>query len=113
MNIGRTIFAPLLDLLPRAAFRRCVDGYRGDYQVQSFSGLDPFLALAFPQLPNRESRRDLETCLRAPPRQLYHRGLRGGLSRNNTIAQLYRARASRIVLALAQQAAEKLFGSRS
>jgi transposase len=83
MNCGRTIFAQLMDLLPLAEFRRCVDRYHGDYKVQSFSCLDQFLCLAFAQLTYRESLRDIETCLRAHPRQLYHMGLRGGVSRNN------------------------------
>jgi transposase len=83
MNSGRTIFAQLMDRLPLAEFRRCVDRYHGDYKVQSFSCLDQFLCLAFAQLTYRESLRDIETCLRAHPRQLYHLGLRGGVSRNN------------------------------
>ncbi len=57
--------------------------YRGDYKVQSFSCLDQFLCLAFAQLTYRESLRDIETCLRAHSRQLYHLGFRGGVSRNN------------------------------
>jgi hypothetical protein len=83
MNTGRTIFAQLMDLLPLTEFRRCVDRYRGDYKVQRFSCLDQFLCLAFAQLTYRESLRDIETCLRAHPRQLYHMGFRGGISRNN------------------------------
>lgn len=83
MNSGRTIFAQLMDRLPLAEFRRCVERYRGDYKVQSFSCLDQFLCLAFAQLTYRESLRDIETCLRAHSRQLYHLGFRGGVSRNN------------------------------
>ena len=83
MNQGRTIFAQLMDLLPLAEFRRCVERYQGDYKVQSFSCLDQFLCLAFAQLTYRESLRDIETCLRAHGRQLYHMGFRGGVSRNN------------------------------
>jgi hypothetical protein len=83
MNSGRTIFAQLMDLLPLAEFHRCVDRYRGDYKVQSFSCLDQFLCLAFAQLTYRESLRDIQTCLRAHQRQLYHMGFRGGISRNN------------------------------
>jgi transposase len=83
MNSGRTIFAQLMDLLPLAEFRRCVERYDGDYKVQSFSCLDQFLCLAYAQLTYRESLRDLETCLRAHARQLYHMGFRGGISRNN------------------------------
>ncbi|HLY62364.1 MAG TPA: IS4 family transposase, partial [Terriglobia bacterium] len=83
MNIGRTIFAQLMDLLPLTEFRRCVERYDGDYKVQHFSCLDQFLCLAFAQLTYRESLRDIETCLRAHSRQLYHMGFRGGISRNN------------------------------
>ncbi len=83
MNSGRTIFAQVMDLLPLAEFRRCVERYRGDYKVQSFSCLDQFLCLAFAQLTYRQSLRDIETCLRAHARQLYHMGFRGGVSRNN------------------------------
>jgi hypothetical protein len=83
MNSGRTIFAQLMDLLPLAEFRRCVDRYDGDYKVKTFSCLDQFLCLAYAQLTYRESLRDIETCLRAHTRQLYHMGFRGGISRNN------------------------------
>ena len=83
MNSGRTIFAQVMELLPLAEFRRCVERYDGDYKVQSFSCLDQFLSLAYAQLTYRESLRDIETCLRAHARQLYHMGFRGGISRNN------------------------------
>lgn len=82
MNSGRTVFAQLMDLLPLAEFRRCVERYQGDYKVQSFSCLDQFLCLAFAQLTYRESLRDIETCLRAHQPQLYHMGFRGQVSRN-------------------------------
>ena len=84
MNSGRTIFAQLMDLLPLVEFRRCVDRYQGDYKVQRFSCLDQFLCLAYAQLTSRESLRDIETCLRAHARQLYHMGFRGGISRNRS-----------------------------
>ena len=77
MNSGRTIFAQLMDLLPLAEFRRCVDRYQGDYKVQSFSCLDQFLSLAFAQLTYRESLRDIETCLRAHQPPTLSHGLSG------------------------------------
>jgi len=82
MNLGRTIFAQIMDTLPLEEFRRCVARYRGDYKVQSFSCLDQFLCLAFAQLSYRESLRDIETCLRAQQSKLYHMGFRGRISRN-------------------------------
>ena len=84
-----------MDLLPLAEFRRCVERYRGDYKVQSFSCLDQFLCLAFAQLTYRESLRDIETCLRAHRPQLYHMGFRGSVSRN-TLAHANQQRDWRI-----------------
>ena len=95
MNSGRTIFAQLMDLLPLAEFRRCVDRYHGDYKVQSFSCLDQFLSLAFAQLTYRESLRDIETCLRAHQSQLYHMGFGAAVSRN-TLANANQQRDWRI-----------------
>src|ERR1700680_965351 len=82
MNSGRTIFAQVMDFLPLTEFRRCVQRYRGDYKVQSFSCWDHFLCLAFAQLTGRESLRDIEACLRSQQSKLYHLGFRGRISRN-------------------------------
>ena len=84
MNSGRTIFAQVMDFLPLMEFRRCVERYRGDYKVQSFSCWDQFLCLAFAQLTYRESLRDIEACLRAQQPKLYHMGFRGQVSRKHT-----------------------------
>jgi hypothetical protein len=82
MNTGRTIFAQLMDFLPLDEFRRCVQRYRGEYKVQSFSALDQLLALAFAQLTGRESLRDIEACLRSQQSKLYHMGFRGRIARS-------------------------------
>src|SRR5579862_3133236 len=82
MNIGRTIFAQLMDLLPLTEFRRCVERYDGDRRERGFSCRDQFLCLAFAQLTYRESLRDIETCLRAVGKKLYHAGFRGRVSRS-------------------------------
>jgi hypothetical protein len=57
MNVGQTVFAQLMDFVPRYEFRLCVERYRGDYKVQSFSCWDQFLTMAFAQLTYRESPR--------------------------------------------------------
>ncbi len=44
-------------------FRKCVEHYRGNYQVKRFSCLARFLCMAFAQLTYRESLRDIEACL--------------------------------------------------
>ena len=82
MNIGKTVFAQLMDFLPMHEFRKCVQRYRGNYKVQSFSCLDQFLCMAFAQLSYRESLRDIEVCLRAVGTKLYHMGIRTKVSRS-------------------------------
>jgi transposase len=83
MNEGRTVFSQLMDFLPLHRFRQCVERYGGNYKIQSFTGLDQFLCLAFAQLTFRESLRDIEACLRAQQPKLYHMGFRGQVSRSN------------------------------
>ena len=83
MNTGKTVFSQLMEHLPLPEFRKCVQRYYGNHKVKTFSCLDQFLVMAFAQLIYRESLRDIEACLRAMRRKLYHMGIRGGISRNN------------------------------
>ncbi len=82
MNLGRTVFAQLMDFLPLHEFRKCVKQYHGERKVKKFTCLDQFLCMAFAQLTFRESLRDIESCLRAFQPKLYHMGFRGKVSRN-------------------------------
>ena len=77
MNLGRTVFAQLIDHLPSYGFQKCVARYGGDSHWRGFSCWDQFLAMAFAQLTYRESLRDIEACLRSMSGKLYHMGLRG------------------------------------
>jgi len=82
MNIGRTVFAQLMDHVPSYEFHKCVTRYRGDDHLRGFSCWDQFLAMAFAQLTYRESLRDIEACLRSMTSKLYHIGLRGKVARS-------------------------------
>jgi len=101
MYTGRSVFAQLLDVLPRYEFYECVRRYHGSYRVRSFSCLDQFLCMAFAQLTYRESLRDIETCLRALQPKLYHAGIRGKISRS-TLADANETRDWRIYADFAQ-----------
>ena len=101
MNEGQMIFSQLLDLVPTYEFRKCVDRYQGNYRVRSFTCWDQFLCMAFAQLTNRESLRDIESCLRAVKDKLYHMGIRGWVSRN-TLAVANEKRDWRIYADFAQ-----------
>jgi len=63
MNEGRTVFAQLLDFLPKYEFDKCVARYHGNFRVRKLPTYEQFLVLAFAQLTWRESLRDIETCL--------------------------------------------------
>ena len=101
MNTGQTVFGQLMELIPRYQFQVCVDRYQGNRYVKDFSCWDQFLCLAFAQLTERSSLRDIETCLRAQQSKLYHMGLRGRVSRT-TLADANEARDWRIYRDFAQ-----------
>jgi hypothetical protein len=101
MHEGRTIFAQLMDSLPRYEFQQCVARYEGNHRIRTFSCLDQYLCMAFAQLTFRESLRDIETCLRALEPKLYHAGIRGKVSRS-TLADANETRSWRIYADFAQ-----------
>jgi len=82
MHEGRTVFAQLMEWLPKYELAKCVKRYRGDFHVRTLSCYEQFLILAFAQLTYRESLRDIETCLRALGTKLYHSGIRSRISRS-------------------------------
>jgi len=82
MNAEKPIFSQLMEFLPKYEFRKCVDRYRGNYKVKSFTCWDQFLCMAFAQLTYRESLRDIQACLRATQGKLFRMGFRGKVSRN-------------------------------
>jgi hypothetical protein len=82
MQVGRTVFAQVMEHFPAYEFQKCVARYDGDFGKRSFSCLDQFLCLGFAQLTYRESLRDIEACLRSVQGKLYHMGFRGRISRS-------------------------------
>jgi hypothetical protein len=101
MYTDSLIFSQLMEHLPMHTFRRCVQRYRGNHKIKSFSCVDQFRCMAFAQLTYRESLRDIEACLRAQQNKLYHMGIRGGISRN-TLANANKTRDWRIYAEFAQ-----------
>jgi hypothetical protein len=83
MNQGRTLFSQLMDYFPERAFQDIVDRYGGDKWIKTFSCRSHFNVMVFAQLTGREGLRDIEACLSANGRHLYHMGIRRGFSRNN------------------------------
>jgi hypothetical protein len=101
MLTDRYVFSQLLDFLPKDQFKRCIERYHGNRRIRNFSCLDQFLCMTFAQLTYRESLRDIETCLGAIYKKLYHAGFRGSIARN-TLARANEQRDWRIYADLAQ-----------
>ena len=82
MEECRTVFAQIMDFVPRYEFDKCVRRYNGNRRVKSFTCYDQFLTMAFAQLSGRESLREIVSCLSAVRNKLYHSGFSGEVSRS-------------------------------
>ena len=82
MNHGRTVFAQLVELVPRKAFDLAVRRYDGQQRVRTLSCMDQLLCMMFAQLTARTSLRETVTCLRAMGARRYHCGIRGRVARS-------------------------------
>lgn len=76
MNSGRTVFAQLIELLPRRAFELAVERHRTSRRPLTLSCTDQLLCMIFAQLTGRSSLRETVTCLRAIGSRRYHLGIR-------------------------------------
>lgn len=95
MNLGKTLFAQLMEFVPWTGFARIVARYGGDTRVRSLSCTEQFRAMACAQLTYRESLRDIETCLLANQTKLYSMGFRTPV-RRSTLADANEGRDWRI-----------------
>jgi hypothetical protein len=102
MNTGKLVFSQVIDHLPLYTFQRCVKRYQGNHKIKTFTCMDQYLCMAFAQITFRESLRDIEVCLRAQKKKLYHMGIRGLVSRN-TLANANKVRNWKIYADFAQK----------
>jgi hypothetical protein len=102
VNVGKTLFAQVLDFLPWRTFHQIVGRYHGDLRVRTLSCSEQFRSMAFAQLTYRESLRDIEACLSAQAAKLYHIGFRQPVSRS-TLAEANESRDWRIYAEFAQR----------
>lgn len=101
MNIGKTVFAQIMSFLPEYEFNKCVDKYKGNHRIRSFTCKEHFYVMGFAQLTYRESLRDIESCLTAFSNKLYHSGIKQPTSRS-TLAEANENRDWRIYADFAQ-----------
>jgi hypothetical protein len=85
MNVGKTLFAQVMEYVPWKTFGRIIDRHSGDSGVRTLGCADLFRVMAFAQLTWRESLRDIESCLACNQGKLYHMGL-GGVPARSTLS---------------------------
>ena len=102
MNLGKTLFAQLMEFVPWKTFGRIVDRHQGDAGVRSLGCADVFRIMAFSQLTWRESLRDIHVCLAANRAKLFHMGLKEAPARA-TLADALNLRDWHIYQALAMR----------
>lgn len=102
MNVGKTLFAQVMEFLPWKSFHRIVRRYGGDHRVRRLSCAEQLRIMAFAQLTYRESLRDIEACLCAQASKLYHMGIRQPVARS-TLAEANERRDWRIYAQFAQR----------
>lgn len=102
MNVGKTLFAQVMEFVPWKTFGRIIERHKGDAGVRTLDCADLFRVMAFAQLTWRESLRDIEACLAANQGKLFHMGMKAPPARS-TLADALNLRDWRIYHALAQR----------
>src|SRR5450759_2758171 len=95
MNVGKTLFAQIMEFVPWTSFTGIVDRYSGNVRVRRMTCAEQFRVMAFAQLTWRESLRDIEVTLGANANKLYAMGLRHTVHRS-TLADANESRDWRI-----------------
>jgi transposase len=111
MNVGKTLFAQVMEFVPWTSFSRIVQRHDGDAGVRRMNCAEQFRVMAFAQLTWRESLRDIEVTLGANAGKLYSMGLRHSVHRS-TLADANDSRNWRIwsdLAALLIRRARKLY----
>ena len=115
MNVGKTLFAQIMEFVPWTSFARIVDRYAGNTRVRRMSCAEQFRVMTFAQLTWRESLRDIEASLSANAPKLYAMGFRSAVKRS-TLADANESRDWRIwsdLAALLIRRARKLYANDS
>ncbi len=105
MNVGKTLFAQVMEYVPWKNFSCIIERHNGDSGVRTLDCADLFRVMVFAQLTWRESLRDIEACLLSNQAKLFHMGLKSAPARttladalNNRDWHIYHALAMRLIL---------------
>jgi len=82
MNLGKYVFAQLLQFVNSYEFEKCVSRYNGDHRVHELNFWNQFVQLFFGQLTSRNSLQDICVCLKAHKSKLYHLGIKQNVNQS-------------------------------
>lgn len=102
MNVGLTLFADVMDLLPWTTLHRILKRYGSDRRVRTLRCAEQYRIIAIAQMTFRENLRDLKVCLATQAAKLFHMGFRQPVSRS-TLADANESRDWRIYADFAQR----------
>lgn len=102
VNLGRSVFAQLLQFVPKRDFEYLVDKHAANHRCHGFTAWSQFVCMAYAQLSRREGLRDLVACLNSQAHKLWHVGLRMRVARS-TLADANERRSHVIFEQLAQR----------
>ena len=83
MNLGKYIFAQVIDFIPRYQFDKLVKKYKGDWHAKDLNCYNQLLHLLFGQITGCNSIRDICLCLEAHNNSIYHLGIRKSVNQSN------------------------------
>lgn len=83
MNVGSYIFPQVVDFIPRYQFDKLVAKYHGDWHAKGLTSYNQLLHLLFGQITGCGSLRDINLCLEAHSRILYHLGFRNTVNQSS------------------------------
>ena len=83
MNIGKYVFAQVIDFIPRYQFDKLVKKYKGDWHAKELTCYNQLLQLLFGQITGCDSLRDICMCLEAHSGILYHLGIKKSVTHSS------------------------------
>lgn len=83
MNIGKYVFAQVIDFIPRYQFDKLVKKYKGDWHAKELTCYHQLLQLLFGQITGYDSLRDICMCLEAHSGILYHLGIKKSVTHSS------------------------------
>lgn len=83
MNLGKYIFAQVIEFIPRYQFDKLAKKYKGDWHAKDLNCYNQLLHLLFGQITGCDSVRDICLCLEAHNSSIYHLGIRKSVNQSN------------------------------